>query len=194
MCIKEKIDKEKDYSKKLELLRTPLLSFIKGKVFNCADANDIVQDTLVILHQKELEYDSNKSLLSWGTRIANYQIMAYFSSIKRNKEDISNGQDDSLISKLERSNVSVGSWGHFIQKMPFQDIIESEKQKVFDQIKMILSKRERDIIDLSLQGWSADDIVYNLKTSRNAYTTSKSRAIKKMKAFFKTKDSSNYKL
>lgn len=183
MCLKEKIDQEKSYEEKLRLVRPALLSYVKSRVFNSADADDIVQDTLSILYQKQKEYKPNKSLYSWGMSICGYQIMAYLQKLKRSKEQT--GIDDEY---------APDSLGYFFKRLPFQDIVDSERKKVFDQISNLLTSREKIIIELSLSGLSANNIICKLKITRNAFGTSKSRAIKKIRAYFKGKDSSLYKI
>lgn len=109
--------------------------------------------------------------------------MAYLKSAKRNKERI----------EQESANSS-DSLGYFFDKMPFQDLIQDEKQKVFDQIKSLLNNRERSIFELSLKGWGSKDIIYSLKISRSAYSAGKSRALKKAKEFFENKSIQDYKV
>lgn len=156
---------------------------MKSRVFNYADADDIVQDTLSILCQKQKEYKPNKSLYSWGISICGYQIMAYLQKRKRSKEDV--GVDN---------DYAPDSLGYYFKRLPFQDIIDSEREKVFDQISNFLTGKEKIIIELSLSGLSTSDIISKLKITRNAFGTSKSRAIKKIRTFFKGKDSSWYKI
>ena len=185
MHIKEEIDKEVCYNTKINKLRSPLLKFCKSKVYSFVDAEDIVQNVVLILVQKQKEYDSNKSFYSWALNICRFQIMAHFTNVKRNKEDAI--FNDSI-------NFSPDSLGHHFEKMPFQDLIQDEKQKVFSQIKSVLSDKEKTIMELSLEGWGANDIIYRLKISRNAFSTSKSRAIKKARRFLKDKEIKNYKV
>ena len=166
----------------MRLVRPVLLSYTKSRVFNSADADDIVQDTLSILYQKQKEYKPNKSLYSWGISICGYQIMAYLQKRKRSKEQI--GVDDEY---------APDSLGYYFKRLPFQDIIDDEREKVFDQISNFLTSREKIIIELSLSGLSANNIIGKLKITRNAFTSSKSRAIKKIRAHFKGKDPSLYK-
>lgn len=116
--------------------------------------------------------------------VCRFQIMAYLTKTKRNKEH----------TEHKEGSCSPDSLGIFFEKMPFQDLIQNEKQKVFDQIKSLLNNRESSIFELSLKGWGAKDIIYSLKISRGAYSASKSRALKKAKAFFENKKISNYKL
>lgn len=110
--------------------------------------------------------------------------MAHLKKIKRNKE----------YTEHKEGACSPDSLGYFFEKMPFQDLIQDEKQKVFDQIKCFLNNREKSIFELSLKGWGSKDIMYSLKISRNSYSASKSRALKKAKDFFQNKNIQDYKV
>lgn len=90
--------------------------------------------------------------------------------------------------------MSEESLGYFFSKMPFQDLIEEEKKEISNQIMSLLNKTEKDVFSLSLKGWSPTDIIYSLKITQGHYGASKSRAIKKAKAFFANKSIENYKL
>lgn len=183
MCLKEEIDKEVCYNTKINKLRPTLLKFCNSRIYSSVDAEDVTQNTVLILIQKQKEYDSNKSFFSWAMNICRFQIMAYLKSAKRNNERIE-----------QESTSSPDSLGYFFDKMPFQDLIQDEKQKVFDQIKSLLNNREKSIFELSLKGWGSKDIIYSLKISRSAYSAGKSRALKKAKEFFQNKSIQDYKV
>ena len=116
-------------------------------------------------------------------KICGFQIRAYLTQRKRNREDL--GHDENYCSPE--------SLGYFFEDMPFQNLIQEEKKKVFDQIKCLLTKREKDIIELSLRGLSVKEIMESLDISRNSYGSYKSRAVKKAKAFFANKSIQDYK-
>jgi RNA polymerase sigma factor (sigma-70 family) len=166
-------------------LRPTLLAFCNSRIYKPVDAEDVAQNVVLILLKKKKDYNPNKSFYSWGMKICNFQIMSHLTNLKRNREDAI--FDDS-------NNCSPDSLGHYFNKMPFQNLIQEEKQKVFSQIKSLLNSKEKEVISLSLEGWGAKDIIYRLKISRNAFTTAKSRAVKKARNFFKNKNKENYKL
>jgi len=184
MRLKEEIDKEACYNTKINKLRPTLLKFCNSRIYSSVDAEDVTQNTVLILVQKQKEYDLNKSFFSWAMNICRFQIMAYLTKTKRNKE----------YTEHEEGSCSPDSLGLFFERMPFQDLIQNEKRKVFDQIKSLLNDRERSIFELSLKGWGAKDIIYSLKISRSAYSASKSRALKKAKEFFGNKSIQDYKV
>ena len=178
-----KINAEDCYETKLLLVRRLLLNYIKPRVFNKEDAEDIVQNVLIILSKKMNEFDANKNFCSWALTICNFQIKAYFSKSKRNK----------VVSILDEGNMSPESLGYFCDRMPFQNLIQEEKQKVTTQIINNLNTMEKKVFSLSLKGFSAKDIIYSLKITPSNYSVSKSRALKKAKELFANKSIKNYK-
>ena len=146
------------------------------------DAEDVAQNTILILLEKQKEYNSNKSFYSWAMKICNFQIRSYLTNCKRNREDSVFGEACSL-----------DSLGFFFSKMPFQEILEEEKRKVLLEITNLLTKQEKIVMELSFEGWGTQDIIYRLKMTRNAFNVAKSRAIKKARKYFKNKKIQDYK-
>ena len=180
---KAEIDAQDCYDKKLSMIRGLLFNYTKIRVYNKEDAEDIVQNVLVILHEKMNEFDANKNFCSWALTICNFQIKAYFSKSKRNK----------VVSILDEENMSPESLGYFCNRMPFQDLIQEEKQKLTTEIINNLNTMEKKVFSLSLKGFSAKDIIYSLKITPSNYSVSKSRALKKAKELFSNKSIKNYK-
>lgn len=181
--MQDKINSENCYDTKLKLVRPPLLAFTRSKVSNKQDAEDIVQDCLLILSKKRNQYDPNKSWRSWAFRICHFQIKGYFSKTKRNK----------VFSILDNEKMSPESLGYFESKLPFQNLIQEEKKSVSEQILSVLNNTEKEVFSLSLKGWSPKDIIYTLKITQSNYGVAKSRALKKAKALFANKSIKNYK-
>ena len=180
---KAKINATACYDTKLLLVRCILLKYANQRVFNKQDAEDIVQNVLIILSKKMNEFDANKNFCSWAFSICNFQIKAYLSKGKRNK----------VVSILDKENMSPESLGFSYNRMPFQDLIQEEKQKVTTEIMNNLNTMEKKVFSLSLKGFSAKDIIYNLKITPSNYSVSKSRALKKAKELFANKSIKNYK-
>ena len=186
MDTKQIIDKEKCYNTKIKLIRPSLLAYCRSRVYDKHKAEDITQDVLLILSKKKNEYSSNKSFFAWAFRICNFQIRAFLTKTKRNKVfnfSESNGEKH-----------SPDSLGYFYSKMPFQELIQEEKQQITQEILSILGNAEKKVFALSLKGWSKKDIMYSLKINCNQYSTTKSRALKKAKSLFKNKCITNYKI
>lgn len=183
MATKDSINKVKNYSAKIELIRPVLLKYIRSRITNFHQAEDIAQDVLLILAQKKNEFDPNKSFYSWAFRICNFQIRAFLTKSKRNK--VFYGEDP--------ESMACGSLGYFYSKMPFQNLIQEEKESVKNQIMEVLTKKEKVVFSLSLKGWGQKDIMYHLKINRNVFQTTKSRALTKAKELFKNQSIKNYK-
>ena len=183
MQIKDEINSESCYEKKLELIRRPLLTFAKSRISNKQDAEDVVQDCLLILSKKKNEHDPNKNWHNWAFTICSFQIKAYFSRSKKKK----------VLNILDEENMSPESLGYFESKLPFQDLIQEEKRSVIKQIRSVLNNTEKEVFSLSLKGWSPKDIIYSLKITQSHYSVSKSRALKKAQALFANKSIKNYK-
>ena len=60
MTDKKLIDMEPIYSKKISLIRNPILRFCKSKIYNISDAHDVCQNVLFILSNKQSSYDNKK--------------------------------------------------------------------------------------------------------------------------------------
>ncbi|NDG53549.1 MAG: sigma-70 family RNA polymerase sigma factor, partial [Flavobacteriia bacterium] len=63
--LKELVDLEKDYFKKIDLVRKPILQFCLSRIFNKSDAEDVCQEVVFILITKSNAYDPNKDFHAW---------------------------------------------------------------------------------------------------------------------------------
>ena len=183
MDCKNKVNQTPCYYTKLKLMRSPLLAYTFARISNKQEAEDIVQNVLIILAQKKDDYDSSKSFYNWAMQICYFQIRASLTKSKRNQVRV--------VENIE--NESKESIGFFCSKMPFQDIIQREKKNIESEVSHILSNLERKVFSLTIKGWSADDIAYSLKITRNHYLVTKSRTIKKLRNFLKNQSLEDYK-
>ena len=85
-----------EYSRKLTAIQRPLYAYILSLLPNRSDAEDILQETNLILCRKADEYDPNKHFQGWAFRIARYQIMAHMTKAKRSKISFSNELVDAM--------------------------------------------------------------------------------------------------
>jgi len=181
MQTKEKINSEKLYSKKLGLLRRPLLNYAKKRVFNHQDAEDIVQNTLLILFNKKSTFDAKKSFLSWGLNICQFQIKSYLTNRKRSKVYF---VDDKLLHSL----------GEYSNQTPTIKLMNKEKHSVFQKTKHLLNKRERKILSLAFEGFKCQEIMDKLKINRSLFSANKSRGLQKIKKHLKNQSIKEYQL
>jgi len=88
-----------EFSQKLVGMQRNLYGFILSLVANRSDAEDVLQETNLILCQKSKEYNPQGNFRSWAFNIARYQVLAYLTTKKRSKIQFSNELVDSLASE-----------------------------------------------------------------------------------------------
>lgn len=175
-CIKETINKSTCYSSKICLIRSPLLARAKSRIFNAQDAEDVVQNTLNIIIEKESDYDDNKNFYGWAFAILNWQIMRYLTETKRNKEQESYSED-SFAHSLQ----------HVENKLPFHPLLKKElheeQMKILHDIKDTkMPPREKEFLEYQLKGWSKPDIVYAMKLTKDSqFYVYKRRVVQRIK-------------
>ena len=72
-----------DFSRKLTSLQRSLYAYILTLLPNRADAEDVLQETNLILCRKANEYDPNGHFQGWAFQIARYQVMAQITKTMR---------------------------------------------------------------------------------------------------------------
>ena len=85
-----------EYSQKLTAVQRSLYAYILSLLPNRSDAEDILQETNLILCKKAREYDPEGHFQGWAFRIARYQIMAHLTKNKRSKIQFSNELVDAM--------------------------------------------------------------------------------------------------
>ena len=142
--MKSKIDNESKYVRKLELIQGILKNFIKAKIFNEQDRKDVLQNTLLILVEKQNSYDSNKSFYSWALTICRFQILKFLTESKRNKEDSCD-----FVEELKDSSSGLD---------PFDSLVEDERKKdllnKIDYLKKNLSPQQKTVFNSIIGGKS----------------------------------------
>lgn len=74
-----------EFSSKLTALQRPLYAYILTLLPNRTEAEDILQETNLILCKKAKEYDPQGHFQGWAFNIARYQVMGHISKYKRSK-------------------------------------------------------------------------------------------------------------
>ena len=166
---KEKVDSQKDYAKKVSLVRLPILNFCRSKIYNSSNAEDVCQNVLLILSQKANEYDPNKSFYSWAFKICHFQILAYFTKSKRNLED---------------SSDSISSRSVFLSD-PSEILMEAEineyKEELINNLKNKLQPQQKRWYKHSMDGKSKSEIKKIMQISDCNYNALRFRTIKKFR-------------
>ena len=77
-----------------------IYGLILALVPNGPDADDILQETSAVLWQKFDEFDPATSFSAWSLRIARYQVMAYYTTKRRQKARLSDETLDAVVEKM----------------------------------------------------------------------------------------------
>ena len=88
-----------EFSQKLVGVQKNLYSFILSLLANRSDAEDVLQETNLILCQKSKEYNPEGNFRSWAFNIARYQVLAHLTKKKRSKICFSNELVETLASE-----------------------------------------------------------------------------------------------
>ena len=88
-----------EFSQHLVGVQRNLYSFILCLLPNRSDAEDVLQETNLILCQKSEEYDPSGNFRAWAFNIARYQVLAHLTKKKRSKVCFSNDLVETLASE-----------------------------------------------------------------------------------------------
>lgn len=157
-----------DFDKELKTVGARLLSYVKSIVFEKSDAEDIVQNTLLILCEKRNEFDENKHFQGWAFQICKFQIKKYLTQKSRDKKKgfFSIKEDD-------------------ITDEPFVKIADLEsnnfnKKRLKSSLNH-LPTRQKDLLGYILSGYSKAEILSFMKIKDINFNTIKFRAISSCK-------------
>jgi len=178
--IQEKIRSQKCFFHKLKLIQPSLLAFAKSKIFNNSDAEDVVSKTTSIIVEKKLTYKEDGNFYAWCFRILHFQIKAFFTKTKRNREHLMPedfSPDSFAYSLFQVSN-----------HLPFEPLLkkelEQEQRKTLDTLRVTaLTDREREFFDYHMSGKSKAFIVKAMNLSKEGqYYTWKTRVTNRLKS------------
>jgi len=85
-----------EFSQKLVRLQRALYAYILCLLPNRTEAEDVLQETNLILCRKSAEYDESGNFQAWAFQIARYQVMAHMTKARRSKICFSNEMIESL--------------------------------------------------------------------------------------------------
>tara|TARA_Y100000361_G_scaffold152960_1_gene173610 strand:- start:11 stop:523 length:513 start_codon:yes stop_codon:yes gene_type:complete len=158
------------FDNELEDSQSRLKGYVRSVVYNKEDADDIVQNTNAILIKKKPDYDKDKNFFSWAINIAKFQIKAYFTKRKRNREDCYEE-----LKGLE-----------FLSEVPFANLIHEERMEIIKKLNSSLTTKELTIFDLLTKGLTNPEICAKTGYSYGAVSALKRRVIKKIKKTLKS--------
>ena len=165
------------YGAQLKESQSSLRAFVESKVYNQADAHDIIQNVNEVALNKESSFDTEKNFEAWVIGIAKYQILNY---LKKNK----NSANTLSLDVPEGEGYVVGkNLSQWLSDIPFADIVERERRDLKDQIRGALTKKQKIIFDLTVRGLRPRQIAKLLDMKLNTVTTLKFRMLCRAKSF-----------
>jgi RNA polymerase sigma-70 factor (ECF subfamily) len=75
------------YAALLRKLQTHLRAYYLRRLGRAADAEDLLQETLIAMHTRRATYDPSRPLTAWVHAIARYKLIDYFRRTKRQAEE-----------------------------------------------------------------------------------------------------------
>tara|TARA_A100001037_G_scaffold143788_1_gene130144 strand:+ start:542 stop:1060 length:519 start_codon:yes stop_codon:yes gene_type:complete len=129
-----------EFSQLLTKSQRRIYAFILTLIPNRAEAEDILQETNLILCRKAAEYDPDRHFLAWAFKIARFQTMAHMKTRSRSPLVF---QED-LMEKLSDDAENLDGFGSL--------------QRALAQCMEKLTKRNRELIRIRYeQGMSLED-------------------------------------
>lgn len=129
-----------EFSQLLTQSQRRIYAFILTLIPNRAEAEDILQETNLILCRKAAEYDPDRHFLAWAFKIARFQTMAHMKSKSRSPLVF---QED-LMEKLSDDAENLEGFGSL--------------QRALTQCMEKLTKRNRELIRIRYeQGMSLEE-------------------------------------
>ena len=167
------------YHSDLANIQPQLLSFIRGRITNESDAYDVMQESNRVLINKEEDYNSQYPFKSWALGIAKWQVLAYFKRSKRAAPTLS----------LDVWEEISPNW---LADVPFAELIKKERAEMINNLNHILSKRQKQVFNLLVQGFTNVEIANTIGTTRSNVQSTKSRLIERIRNFVTNNKNENY--
>ncbi len=137
-----------------------MYAYIMSLIANPDAANDILQETNLVLWKKSGEYQMGTNFKAWSFRVANFRVMAYRQRKMRDRLVF----DEELLSTLT------------VESTELDDTYE-ERQKQLVGCMAKLPERQRDLINRRYSiGTSVKKIAEDLKSTANSITQALFRA------------------
>jgi len=151
-------------------IRPRLMQAAKQSIDNSADAEDLVQETLLRLWQARNQWDNYQNIEAVAVKILKNCIIDSYRSKKVNYETL--------------DNVSIES----SEPNPHQQLENREKWEILHEIIQQLPHLQRIIITMKdIEGYETEDIAKITNTSIESVRMNLSRARKKVKEMFLNK-------
>jgi RNA polymerase sigma-70 factor (ECF subfamily) len=102
-----------------------ITGLILALVPNGPDADDILQETCAVLWQKFDEFVPGSNFAAWSLRIARYQVMAYYTTRRRQKARLSDETLEAVVDRMsarpEREDARSAALDGCLEDLPEPD-------------------------------------------------------------------------
>jgi len=170
------------YGTQLKQNQPQLKAFVKSKVFNEADALDIVQSVNEVALNKEEVFEEGRCFEAWIIGIAKYQILNYFKKHKKTPTHVSINFYNSAENEASEP---------FLSYIPFAPVVTEERRWLRLKILGRLTKKQQKIFSLICDGLTVKEIAEQLQTTANNINTEKFRLIQRAKKLLNELDTLN---
>ncbi|MCP4706251.1 MAG: sigma-70 family RNA polymerase sigma factor [candidate division Zixibacteria bacterium] len=138
--------------------------FLQHKITNEADAEDVLQNTLVVIARKYLNMAFDTSFSAWAYKVLEFNILSYYRTKGRQRD------------KLERLTAH---HNEATMEMPDADL----KRRLLNCLKKVneVNIRHARILNFSYQGFDIEQICEKLGLTKNGAYILLSRARAKLK-------------
>lgn len=147
-----------------------LQNYLKRKIFDEKDREDIMQDCLISVHKSRHTYDPQKSFMSWFLAITQYKCIDYYRKKKFTEEEIN-------LNTLETS-------------------FEVQDDSVLEDVQSALDKidpTQRQVVDLlKFQGLKIKEVSIKTGLSESNVKVIAHRAYKELKKHLQAKYGDSY--
>jgi RNA polymerase sigma-70 factor (ECF subfamily) len=150
------------YAVLLRQLNGYLRAYFQRRLRNTADAEDLLQETLIAMHARRSTYDTSRPFTAWVYAIARYKLIDHFRRTRRRAEDAIDDAD-----------------GFFAQE-------QTEAADAHLDIERLLGhlpeKTRRLIRDVKIEGLSTAEAAARHNLSESAVKVGVHRGLKKLSA------------
>lgn len=158
------------YAKLLKEILPLLTAFIKKRVFDASQVDDVVQNVLLGIHTARSSYDPSQPFTPWLYAITRYKVLDYIRHTSRYTDNIS----------LDSEQIET----FFSVDANTQE--RSELQKDLAKAMNMLPKKQQQIVTLmKIQGFSAAEVALKLDMSLSAVKVAAHRAYKTLEGALK---------
>lgn len=130
------------YAEFLQGLNSFLKNYLRKRIFDQNEVDEVVQEILVAVHKSLHTYDAEKSFMGWFLAIAEYKIIDYIRSLKK-----------------QSNSVDLNSIAHFIAVSSSDSDLKIDIERAINS----LSPRERNVLTLiKVDGQSIHEVAKQL--------------------------------